>query len=80
MLCWDTMGPCAGALNAPRAPLTLLGASSGHHNEDSVVIFSHFKLDLKSQPGFKKLIQLFSLRGIDLLPCRLRRDLPCVPQ
>lgn len=38
------------------------------------MIFCHFKLDFKSQVGFKKLIQFFSLLGIDLLPCSLRRD------
>lgn len=67
-------GDSAGAVNAPRAPLTLLGASSAHHNENSVVIFCHFKLDFKSQVCFTKLIQFFFLRGTDLLPCRLRRS------
>lgn len=63
-----------GLSGTPRVPLALLGASSGHHNEDSVVIFCHFKLDFESQICFTKLIQFFSLRGIDLLSCRLRRD------
>lgn len=70
--------PSAGGDSAgqqcPEGSLTLLGASSGHHNENSAVIFCHFKLDFKSQVGFRKLIQFFSLRGIDLLPRRLRRD------
>lgn len=45
-----------------------------------MVIFRHFKLDLKSQVGFKKLIQFFSLRGIDLLPRRMRRDYKACPE
>lgn len=39
-------GDSAGTINAPRIPLVLLGASSGHHNEHSV-IFCCFKLDFK---------------------------------
>lgn len=50
------------------------GTSLGHHNENSMGIFCHFKLDFKSQVSFKTLIQFFSLRGIDLLQCRLRRN------
>lgn len=72
-------GDSAGAISAPGVPLILLGASSGHHNENSVLIFSHFKLDFKSQVGFKKLIQFFSLRRIDVFPCRLRRDYKICP-
>jgi len=39
------------------------------------VVSGHFKLDFKSQVGFKKLIQFSSLRGTDLFPRRLRKGL-----
>lgn len=47
----------------------LLGTTMG------TVVSGHFKLDFKSQVGFKKLIQFSSLRGTDLLPRRLRKGL-----
>lgn len=49
--------------------LRLLGTTMG------TVVSGHFKLDFKSQVGFKKTIWFSSLRGMDLLPRRLRKGL-----